>query len=122
MTHKDVVRDGQQLYNIQFLVDAGDACFSGINGGTEFLLFAVDKNLTFLGHMYAGQNLNECGFPRAVFTDQSVNLTGTDGNRHFAQSHDTGELFGDPLQFNNIFALAHPASSLPFNWDSQSCP
>ena len=109
MSHKDVVRYGQQLHNIQFLINAGNACLPGVNRGREPFLFAPYINFPLLRLVYAGQNLDEGGFSRAIFANQPVNFTGADRKGHIAQSHDTGELLGNSPQLNDVFALVHCA-------------
>ena len=93
--HEHVVRDGQLLDDIQFLINAGDTCFPGLDGVAEGHLAAIHKDLALFGDIDTGEDLDQGGFTGAVLTDQSMDLAGTDAQGHALQSHDTGEPFYD---------------------------
>ena len=111
-SHENIVRNGKLLDNVQLLIHAGDACLTGLNRISEDDLLAVDKNVSLLRSVYAGQHLDQGGLTGAILADQTVDLTGSDANGHIFQCNDTRKTFGNIFQFNDIFA--HVITSIPF--------
>ena len=52
---KHVIRDGKKLYNIEFLVNAGDSGVAGILRRLEMSLFPIDPDLSFFRHDLYGR-------------------------------------------------------------------
>ena len=80
--HKNVIRDRQLLDDVQLLIHTGDACLAGLNRVFENDLLAVHKDFPFFRSVNAGEHLDQGGFTCAVFSDQTVDLTGSDADRH----------------------------------------
>jgi hypothetical protein len=59
---------------------------------------AADFDRSGIGLVRAGNDLNERGFPRAIFADQAVNLPGAKIERHAFERVNAGERFGDARQ------------------------
>lgn len=101
------------LDDIQLLVYAGDASFPGLNRVLENDLLAVNEDVSLLRSMDTGQYLDQSGFAGAVFSDQTVDLTGPDANGHIFQCDDTRKKLGNIPQFDDVFA--HVITSIPFS-------
>ena len=112
---KDIVRDAEELFNVQLLVHAGNARGGGLIGVFEDLPLSVDIDLALVRHVDAGENLNQRGFARAVLSDQSVDLARLHGQLHVVQGHNAGESFGYVSQLNYVFAHLIITS---FSWKS----
>ena len=59
LVDENVVRNAQQLFNIQLLINAGDARSSGLVRVLEVLLYAIYENLALIRLMYAGEYLDQ---------------------------------------------------------------
>ena len=58
-------------------------------------LLAIHEDLALFRDIDTGKDFDQGGFAGAVLADQSMDLTGTDAQRHALQGHDTGEAFND---------------------------
>ena len=118
-SHENVIRDRQLFDNVQLLVHAGDARLAGLDRVVEHDLLAVHIDFPLLRHMHAGEHLDQGGFAGAILTDQAVDLSRSDANRHIFQSDDTRKTFGNVLQFDNVLthgmitSFLFPDFSLP---------
>ena len=107
--HENIIRNRQLLDNVQLLVHTGDSRLPGLNRVLENDLLAVNKDVSLLRSMDAGEHLDQGGFACAVFSDQTVDLTGSDANGHIFQCDDTRKTLGNIFQFDDI--LAHGITS-----------
>ena len=56
------------------LVHHADAELDGVHGGVELGLLAIHPDLALGGLVQAVEDVHQCGFPRAVFADQGMDL------------------------------------------------
>ena len=103
LVDKNVVRNAQQLFNIQLLINAGDARSSGLVRVLEVLLYAIYENLALIRLMYAGKYLDQRRFAGAVLTDQAEDLARLDCQLHVSQSHYARKTLGCVFQFYYVF-------------------
>ena len=87
LVDKNVVRNAQQLFDIQLLINAGDARSSGLVRVLEVLLYAVYEDLTLVCLMYTSQHLDQRRLACAVLADQAEDLARLDCQLHVSQSH-----------------------------------
>ena len=91
----NILRDGQLVNQIQLLKDDADAVGGRHQRIGDIDFFAIDEDLTLIFFIVAVQNLHQRGFSRAVFSDQSADLTFGNGESHIVQSFDAGKRFAD---------------------------
>ena len=115
LVDKNVVRDAEELFDVQLLIHAGDARGGGFVGVLKNLSLPVDIDLALIRHVDAGEDLDQRGFARAVLTDQSVDLARLHGQLHVVQGYDAGKPFGYVFQLNYVFAHLIITS---FSWKS----
>ena len=113
LVDKNVVRNAQQLFNIQLLINAGDARSSGLVRVLEVLLYAIYENLALIRLMYAGEYLDQRRFAGAVLTDQAEDLARLDCQLHVSQSHYARKTLGRVFQFYYVFTHLHITFSSP---------
>ena len=73
---KDIVRDAQELLDVQFLVNAGDSCRRRFIRVMEGHLLSFDIDLAFIGFVNTGEDFDQCRLACAVLADQAENLAG----------------------------------------------
>ena len=113
LVDENVVRNAQQLFNIQLLINAGDARSSGLVRVLEVLLYAIYENLALIRLMYAGEYLDQRRFAGAVLTDQAEDLARLDCQLHVSQSHYARKTLGRVFQFYYVFTHLHITFSSP---------
>jgi len=104
LVDKDIVRDGEELLDVQLLVDARDARRSRFVRVVEGLQLAFDIDLALIRLVHAGEHLDQGRFARAVLADQAQDLSGLDRQLHLVERLDSGKYLCAIFQFHNIFA------------------
>ena len=113
LVDKNVVRNAQQLFDIQLLINAGDARSSGLVRVLEVLLYAVYEDLTLVCLMYTSQHLDQRRLACAVLADQAEDLARLDCQLHVSQSHYARKTLGRVFQFYYVFTHLHITFSSP---------
>src|SRR5690606_11387200 len=67
MTDKDILSDGEFRIEAQFLINRSDAAFLCISRVAKGNFLSVDANRPGIRLVYAGHDLDEGGFSRAIF-------------------------------------------------------
>ena len=85
-------------------MDNGDARVLRLLNVFEFTNFSVDHEIAGVGAFWidTGENVHQCGFARAVFADQCVDLAAPDLQVDVVQRSYAREFLGDVSHFENI--------------------
>ncbi|MBA7592892.1 hypothetical protein ES708_35094 [subsurface metagenome] len=90
----------------------------GVQGGAELNRFALEKNFSRIFHVYAGKDLDQCGFARSVFANKGMSFIRSKGKIHLIQSFNSGKLFADFTHLqNNLAVHTHDFISLSRRYD-----
>lgn len=73
----------------------------------------MDKDFAFIGHMNAGEDLDQSGFASAILTDQAVDLTRFNSELHVVQCNYAWKSLRYVFQFNYVFAHLNITSISP---------
>src|SRR4051812_10008978 len=76
-----------------------DAAPHGVAHRMEFRWVGVQKNLTGIGALDAGEDFHEGAFARAVLADDSQDLAGVENEVHSLEGAHGEETFGDVFYF-----------------------
>ena len=71
--------------------------------------FTVQDDLSAIRLVDARKRLDKGAFPRAIFSDDGMNLTLFQVKTHIIQSFDAGKNFGDVVHLQQIFRHLHPS-------------
>ena len=64
--------------------------------------FATETELTLIGGMHAGENLDERGFPGAVLAEERMDLAGANGEVHRRERHHAREALADAAELEEF--------------------
>ena len=92
---EDVLRDGQPLDQVEFLVDGGDAEPHGGDRRSQGHGRTAPGDLTAVRLVSAGEHFDQSRLAGPVLTEQTVHLTGLDLEIQTVQGANTGEGLGD---------------------------
>jgi hypothetical protein len=95
---RDVLGDGERWHEVDLLVNRADAGGFGVGGGLGPKRVAGERDLAGVGLIDAGQDLDEGGLARAVFTEQRMDLSRPDGEIHAVEGDHTGEALADAAE------------------------
>jgi hypothetical protein len=96
---EDVFRHVEVGEDHRLLVDGGDAQRLRLLRVADVHRLAVDQDLTGVGAVDAGHDLDQRGLARAVLADQRVHLARIERQRHILQRLRGVEALGDVLHF-----------------------
>ena len=113
LVDENVVSHAQQLFDVQLLIHAGNTRRRGLVGVFKDPLFAVDVDFALVGHMNAGEDLDQCGLACAVFTDQAMDLSRLNGKLHVVQCNYARKSLRYVFQLNYVFAHLNITSISP---------
>ncbi len=102
---EDVFCHSQVRAEVDLLEHRGDAlvhCLLGA-GGSNFP--AIECDGARVHAVNAREALDQCGFARAVFAQERVNLACAEAEIHLVQSLDAGKLNFNALHFENAFLI-----------------
>ena len=100
----NIIRNGQVLHQVQFLMYDTDASVLCVLGAIDFDLLTEEFNGTAVLGVDTGQNLHQCGLTGAVFADQCHDFTAAHFELCVIQRVNTGEVFLNALHLQNCFA------------------
>ena len=92
---EDVLGNGEMLHHVQFLMDDADAHLQRMLRVPRVELVVEIADFPGIPGENAYEDLHERRFPRAIFTDQRVDLSLFEVEIHLAQGVHTGEAFVD---------------------------
>ncbi len=97
VAQEDVLGDGEQGHQGQFLVDDDDAQVFAVADACEPALFAVEDDFAAVAavRIDAGQHFHQRGFACAVLAHDGVDLSGLHAQVHPVQGHHPGEGLAD---------------------------
>ena len=104
----DVLGGGEDVDQLEVLVDHTDLMGEGILGGGDDHLTAVHQNGSLVGEIDAGDHVHEGGLTAAVLTENGQDLTVVDLQGDVLVGLDASEAFGNILHFQGD-GLAHTA-------------
>ena len=96
-TENDVFCGGEDVDQLEVLVDHTDLQIVSVLGGANGNGFIVDIDLTGVGVIDTRQHIHQRGFARAVFTEQGQDLTVADIEIDILVCLDGAERFGNAL-------------------------
>ena len=108
---KDVFGNRQIGTEVHLLVHRGNPQLNRILGTLRLNLPAIQDNRSAILVMNTRQAFNQRGFPGAVFTQQGMNLAGSQTEIHFIQCLYTRKLDFDLPHFKNIIVWQRDPSS-----------
>ena len=82
-------------------MDHADVQVKGVLGGGDGDGLPVDKDLSLIGEIDAGEHVHQSGFAAAVLPQQGQNLPGIDVQIHLVVGHHMAESLGDALHLDN---------------------
>jgi len=75
----NVLCDGERWHQHFMLVNHANAFFDGIMQARNFYRLVLDTNFPFIRLIKALQDIHECRFASAIFSQESVNFTSFQG-------------------------------------------
>ena len=112
-----LVNGGEQVHQLEVLVDHADAQVEGVLGGGDGHRLSVDVDLPLIGEIDAGEHIHQGGLAAAVFTQQGQDLTFVQLKVHIFVGDDlAAESLGDILHFDCAFFFqgCHPFFRRPW--------
>ena len=116
---EDVLTDAHVGHEVQLLIDDADAHGRCFRGRVDLDGFAFPEDLAAVRLMYAGQDLHEGRFARAVLSDQRVHLAAPERKRDVPQRVNTRK--GLVYIFHYQKFLFHVSSLVPLPGNGRSC-
>ena len=109
-TENDILRDRQDIDQLEMLMDHADAVGKGILGGADLDFHAVFQNVPLLRHIDTGQHVHQRGLAAPVFSEEAQDLAALDGQVHAVVGNDLAKALCDVDQFNFAVRLqsGHP--------------
>ena len=86
---------------VDLLVDEAQSPVQGILGRIDVDLFAIDKDLSFVGDIGPAQHLDQGALSGPVLAQKDVDLAGPQLEVDLVQRHDAWKLFCDVSHFDN---------------------
>jgi hypothetical protein len=111
MAGHHVLQGGEFPEQTDVLEGAGNARGHHLVGLAGGQLGAVEDDLTFFGHVGAGEHVEEGGLARAVGADQTIHLPLADGQGDIRQGREAAKALGDVLRFEQGDHLAASAGA-----------
>ena len=97
---RDVLSGGEDVDQLEVLVDHADAVAVGIARGADDDLLAVDEDLSLVGEVNAREHVHERGLAAAVFAEQRQDLAPVDIEPDAVIGDDGAEALGDVAHFD----------------------
>ena len=110
---EDVLGDGLERTQCEFLMDDHDSVRFGIIDGTVFAFLAVEHDsaaVTAIG-IHSGENVHQCRFPGTVLTADGMYLSTFDGKIHIGKGLNRSKRFGDAFHRQNGVSFRHVTTS-----------
>ena len=109
-TENDILRDRQDIDQLEMLMDHADAVGKGVLGGADLDLHAVFQNVPLLRHVDTGQHVHQRGLAAPVFSEEAQDLAALDSQVHTVVGNDLAKTLCDIDQFNFAVRLqsGHP--------------
>ena len=107
----DILGGGEEIDQLEVLVDHADTQIEGILGRCDGHGLVVDVDLSLIGEVDAGEHIHQRGLAAAVFTQQGQDLTFVQVKVHVFVGDDlAAEPLGDVLHFDRAFLFqgCHP--------------
>ncbi len=95
---QQVLRHRQVREQVQLLVHDADAGAVRIRRRARTVRPAVERDVSLVGDVDAGEQIDQRRLARAVLAEQHVRLAARDVERHVLQRHDPGEMLTDASQ------------------------
>ena len=96
----DILRCGEEIDELEVLVDHADAVLERVLGGGDRHRFAMNVDLPLVGEVDAGEHVHQRGFAAAVFAEQRQDLAFVQLKVDGAVRHDLAEPLCYILHFN----------------------
>jgi len=109
MAQEDVARHIQMRHQVQFLVDHADSLALHQGRGTAQHRFAIEGKPAAIGLVRAGENFDEGGLPRTIFTDKRVDFATAHAEIHLIKRDDTRETLAHPAHLEYVGRSRHSA-------------
>jgi len=105
--YKHIFRHSQVWAQRDFLIHGADADILGFLRGFygNVIANAIQADVTGILFLYAGQHLNQGGFPSAVFPHQGMNFSLAECEIHIDESAHAGECLVDVAHGQDNFVL-----------------
>ena len=97
---RDVLSGGEDVDQLEVLVDHADAVAVGIARGADDDLLAVDEDLSLVGEVNAREHVHERGLAAAVFAEQRQDLAPVDIEPDAVIGDDGAEALGNVAHFD----------------------
>ena len=98
---EEIARHAHQRHQRQILVDRGDAACRACPAASRSAIgLAVDQNFALVGHVHAGQNLDQRRFAGAIVAKQAMDFAGPDVEGHVLERDDRAEILADRLELD----------------------
>ena len=92
---ENIVHHTQVVAQIQFLKNHANPQACGFERGTRLNFTSIEQYFAAGGWLHPGQDLHQCGFTRAVFANQNLNLTFTNVEGNIIQRQRSRKNLGD---------------------------
>ena len=102
---RDVLSGGEDVDQLEVLVDHADAVTVGIARGADDDLLAVDEDLSLVGEVNAREHVHERGLAAAVFAEQRKDLAPVNIQPDAVIGDDCAEALGDVAHFDRCDLL-----------------
>ncbi len=96
----DVLEDGEVVGQHEVLEHHADARVDRVGGAAQGQRLTVHLDRALVGLLDPVEDLHQRRLPRAVLADDGVDGTAADRHLDVLVGHDTGEAFGDAVQFD----------------------
>ena len=110
-TENDIFGGGEQIDQLEVLMDHADAKVESVLGRGNSYWFFVNVDMSLIGEVDAGEHIHQRGFAAAVFTQQGQNLTLVQIKVHiFVSDNLAAETLGNVLHSDCAFFFqgCHP--------------
>ena len=101
-TQDDVLRGGEDVHQLEVLVDHADAAVKGVLGGGDGHRLAVDIDLPLVGEVDAGEHVHQRGLAAAVLPQQGQDLALVQLKVDVVVGHHAAEALGDVLHSDGV--------------------
>ena len=97
-TDEQVLRHGHLGHEVKFLVDDRDARGEGLGCGMKDLRLAAQPQATGGRVIGAAEDLEQCGFARAILAHQGMDAAAANAERHAVERAHARELHGEGVE------------------------
>ena len=98
----DVLGGGEDVHQLEVLVDHADAAVEGVLGGGDGHRLVVDIDLPLVGEVDAGEHVHEGGLAAAVLPQQGQDLALMQLKVDVVVGHHAAEALGDVLHSDGV--------------------